>query len=27
VDREYVYKWAKELVLMEIWEAILKRVG
>jgi hypothetical protein len=27
VDRDYVAKWAKELGLMEIWEAILKRVG
>ena len=27
VDRPYVTKWARELGLMEIWQAILRRVG
>jgi hypothetical protein len=27
IDRAYVERWATELDVMEIWEAILKRVG
>ncbi len=27
VDRKYIFEWAQRLGLVEIWEAILKRIG
>jgi hypothetical protein len=27
IDREYVARWASELKVMDVWQAILKRVG
>lgn len=27
IDRDYVTKWAQELDVLDIWQAILRRVG